>query len=197
MSPYEVFISFLCVKQHFTKPNYDVFKYNWKTRASVNSFHKRTDRYFFEKISRKKSEREIKDFFVSNFVRTENPKGVYIPDLIKDGEEIYLEWKKYVESISYNFKNELELHFSNTNLNDLMACRNHQHSELIKLYLQKNISLETLVIINEILNYTKVYDQILVDPLWEVLSLKIKKYTPFLSINKNKYIHLLKENICG
>jgi hypothetical protein len=41
-----------------------------------------------------------------------------------------------------------------------------------------------------------VKDKLLTDPIWEMLSLKIKKYSPFLEINKEKYIQIMKENIC-
>lgn len=196
MSPYEVYVAFLCIKQHFNKPSYDVFKYNWKTRSSIGTYNKRTDRYFFERLSRKKSEAEIKDFFVSNFAYAENPKGVYIPDLVKDGDEVYDRWRKYNQSLSYNFKTEIEIFFSHQNLNNFMSCKDGQHSLLIKKYLQKAISLETLVIVNNIFDYVKIYDCNLLDPMWENLSLKIKKYSPFLSINKNKYIKIMKETLC-
>lgn len=197
MTAYECFYNFLCIKHHFTKPDYDIFKYNWKTRASLAAFNKRKDRLFFERLSRKKSDDEIKEFFISNFAYTENPKGVYIPDLMKEGEEIYTQWRKYNQSLFYNFKTELEVFVSHQDLNEFMECKNNQHSNLIKKYLQKHLSLETLVIVNKIFNYVKKYDSILIDPVWETLSLKIKKYSPFVQINKDKYIQIMKETVCG
>jgi hypothetical protein len=197
MSPYETYHLFLVIKSHFTKPSYDVFKYNWKTRASIETYNRRKDRYFFERLSRKKTEQEIKEFFISNFVYTENPKGVYIPDLMKDGEEVYTKWRKYNQSLFYNFKTELEVFISHQDLNEFMECKNSQHSQLIKKYLQKHISLETLVILNKIFNFTKQYDKVLIDPVWENLSLRIKKYSPFLQINIEKYIQIMKETVCG
>jgi len=196
MTPYEVFVCFLCLKQHFSKPNYDVFKYNWKTKASIASYNRRTDRYFFERLSRKKTETEIKEFFISNFAYTENPKGVYIPDLVKDGDEVYDKWRKYNQSLFYNFKTEIEVFFSGKDLNQFMECKNSQHSKLILKYLQKAISIETLVIVDKIFNYTPNYDKKLLDPIWESLSLRIKKYSPFVNINIEKYIQIMKETIC-
>jgi hypothetical protein len=196
MNPYDVFVLFLALKQHFTRTDYDVFKYNWKTRASVASYNKRKDRYFFERLSRKKNEQEIKEFFISNFAYTENPKGVYIPDLVEDGEEVYTRWRKYNQSLFYNFKVELDVFVSHQNLDKFMECKSGQHSNLIVKYLQKAISLETLVILDKILNYRKHYDKNLIDPVWEMLSLKIYKYSPFLNIDKSKYVHLMKEVIC-
>lgn len=197
MSPYETYVTFLCIKHHFTKPSYDVFKYNWKTRASIDSFNKRKDKYFFERLSRKKSDDEIKEFYISNFVDTENPNGVYISDLMKDGDFVYTNWRKKIQSLTYNFKTEVEVFLSTEKLNMLMDCSDGQHSILIKKYLQKLITIETLVILNKILNYVPTYDKLLMDPIWESISLKIKKYSPFLNINKEKYIEILKETVCG
>lgn len=196
MTAYECYYMFLCLKQHFSKPSYDVFKYNWKTRTSLASFNKRKDRLFFERLSRKKSEDEIKEFFISNFAYTENPRGVYIPDLMQEGEEIYTRWRKYNQSLFYNFKLEMNVFVSHQDLNEFMKCEKSQHSSLIQKYLQKHLSLETLVIVDQIFNYSKKYDTLLKDPVWEILSLKIKKYSPFVNINKEKYIEAMKETIC-
>lgn len=196
MSPFECYSLFLALKQHFTKPKYDAIRYNWKVRASITAFHKRKDRYFFEKLSRKKNEEEVKNFYISNFVASTNPQSVYIPDLIKDGEDVYINWQKRVQSLSYNFKNEVSNLFTQDNFNDVFECKNAQHSILIKKYLQGSLSIETLVILEIILKYVSRYDKILDDPLWELLSLKITKYKSLLNIDIGKYLNILKETIC-
>ena len=68
MAPFDVYVKYLCLKNHFNKDTYDYFKYNKKTRASLQSFYKRRDRFWFEKISRQRNEKEVEDFFVANFV---------------------------------------------------------------------------------------------------------------------------------
>lgn len=196
MSPFECYTTFLALKQHFTKPKYDVIRYNWKVRASLTSFHKRKDRYFYEKLSRKKNEEEVKSFYIANFVASTNPQSVYIPDLIKDGEDVYINWMKRFQSLSYNFKNEVSNLFTQDNFNDVFECKNAQHSILIKKYLQGSLSIETLVILEIILKYVSRYDKILDDPLWELLSLKITKYKSLLNIDIDKYLNILKETIC-
>ena len=67
MTPFDVYKTYLAFKNHFTKENYDYFKYCGKSRASLDSFHKRKDRYFFERTSRQKNDEEIKAYFVANF----------------------------------------------------------------------------------------------------------------------------------
>jgi len=196
VDPFQCYTTFLALKQHFTKPSYDVIKYNWKTRASLASFNKRTDRYFFEKLSRKKNEQEIKDFYVSNFVDCDNPHSIYISDLMKEGEETYVNWMKRVQSLSYLFETESSVFINKDSFNDFFECRNGQHSELIRKYLQKALSIETLVILEKLLHYVKDYDKVLDDPLWYLLKLRILKYGQLLNIDTKKYSKTLKEIIC-
>jgi hypothetical protein len=53
--------------------------------------------------------------------------------------------------------------------------------------------LETLVILDVILNYSSKFDKKLSDPVWETVGLKIKKYKPFLNIDESKFKQILKE----
>ena len=195
MSPFEVYSNFLAFKNHFTKKNYDYFKYCGKTRASLDSFHKRKDRYFFEKISRQKNDEEIKSFFVANFAECNDPERLWIGDIIRNGEDTYSNWLKKSQSLTYLFKTECEVFISKENFENLFDCKNGNHPELLKKYLQKALTLETLVILNMILNYVKDFDKKMNDPVWEMMSLKIQKYQTFLNIDVVGYKKILKEII--
>ena len=63
MTPFDVYKTYLGLKNHFTKDKYDYHRYNGKTRASLQSFYKRKDRYWFEKMSRQKNDQEVVNFF--------------------------------------------------------------------------------------------------------------------------------------
>jgi hypothetical protein len=193
MSPFEVYSNFLAFKNHFTKKNYDYFKYCGKTRASLDSFHKRKDRYFFEKISRQKNDEEIKSFFVANFAECNDPERLWIGDIIRNGEDTYSNWLKKSQSLTYLFKTECEVFISKENFENLFDCKNGNHPELLKKYLQKALTLETLVILNMILDYVKDFDKKMNDPVWEMMSLKIQKYQSFLNIDVAGYKNILKE----
>jgi hypothetical protein len=193
MNPFECYTAFLCLKQHFTKKNYDIFKYNWKSRASLKSFYKRKDRYFFEKLSRHKSSQQIKEFLISNFVSCSNPQSLYISDIMEVGDEVYVNWQKRIQSLSYNFKSELEPRLNSKNFNKFFEVSEGNHSPLIQEYLRNSISIETLVILNQLLNFSSTYDKVLMDPVWDFLGMRILKYSPFLNIEKPKYIQILKE----
>ena len=61
------------------------------------------------------------------------------------------------------------------------------HPPLLKEYLAGNLSIEEAVIYEKLFGYCKDYDKKLDDPVWHQIGMKIKKYLPFLNIDKEKY----------
>jgi hypothetical protein len=191
MAPFQVYCEYLALKSHFNNPKYDYFKYK-KTRATLASFNRRSDKYFFEKSSRKYSDKEIVDFLVSNFVATDNPQNLWIGSIINSGERTYSEWMKRQQSLTYLFKEQSQELLSETKLEDAFNC-SKGHPVVLKKYLGGKIGIETLVIYDTIFHFANVFDKKLLDPVWESVSLKISKYKPFLNINVFNYKKLLRE----
>jgi len=195
VTPFETYQHYLSLKSHFTNRNYDYFKYNKKVRATLTSFNRRKDKYFFERTSRKLSDKEIVDFLVSNFVASDNPQNVWIGEIINSGERTYQEWMKRQQSLTYLFKEQSNELFSQTKLEDALKC-SKGHPPILKSFLGGKICLETLVIYERIFQFSKRFDQKLLDPVWETVSLKIKKYSPFLiNIDIFQYKRILREII--
>ena len=191
VSPFETYQHYLSLKNHFTNPKYDFFKYGAKTRASVTSFNKRKDKYFFEKTSRKYSDKEVVDFLVSNFVSADNPQNLWIGEIINSGERTYAEWTKRQQSLTYLFKEQSNELFSENELESVFDC-SKGHPIVLKKFLGGNISLETLVIYHKIFLFGNKFDKQLLDPVWETVSLKLKKYSPFLNIDVFNYKKILR-----
>jgi hypothetical protein len=194
MSPYQVFCEYLALKSHFSSIKYDYFKYNKKVRASVASFNKRSDKYWFEKSSRKYNDKEIVDFLVSNFVATSNVNGLWIGEIINSGEKVYLEWMKTNQSLTYIFKEQSTTLFSQAKLEDAFDC-SKGHPILLKSFLRGEISPESMVIYEKVFSFLKNFDKKLIDPVWECVSLKIKKYTPFIQVDISNYKKILRDII--
>ena len=192
MMPADAYRCYLSMKNHFTKDKYDYHKYRGKVRATNEAFYKRKDRFWFEKLARNKSDQEVVDFFVSNFITCTDPSKLWIGELIKDGEGRYVEWKKRNQSLSYIFKEETESVFSNGDFDSMFAIDGTRHPQILKEYLRKNISIETLVILNQILGFRDNFDSHLKDPVWESVSMRMKKYSPFLNIDVQRYKQILK-----
>lgn len=91
------------------------------------------------------------------------------------------------------FKAESSVFVRKDNFNELFEVVGNSHPDILKKYLQKAISIETMVILDNILGYTKKFDKKLIDPVWESVSLRIKKYKPFLNNDNQKYSKILKE----
>ena len=186
VTPFETYQTYLSLKSHFTNSKYDFFKYGGKSRATVASFNKRKDKYFFEKTSRKMSDEEIIEYFVSNFVSASDPSKIWIGEIITSGERNYTDWKRRQQSMGYIFKNESQNLFDNYKLDEIFDC-SKGHPILLKKFLGGNISPETVVIYDKIFSFTKDFDKKLKDPVWETVSLKIKKYASFLNIDVFQY----------
>ena len=192
MMPFDAYRCYLSLKNHFTKDHYDYHKYRGKTRATVQAFYKRKDRFWFEKFARSKNDKEVEEFFVSNFIYSTDPATMWIGEMIKEGEGRYIEWKKKVQSLSYIFKEETKNVFKEQKVDDVFDC-SKGHPPILKSYLGGDTSLETMVICDIIFGYGKDFDKRLNDPVWETVSRKIKKYKPFLNINVPRYKKILKE----
>ncbi len=190
--PADAYRCYLAMKNHFTKEKYDYIKYRGKVKATNEAFYKRKDRFWFEKFARQKNDKEIEEFFVANFTSCSDPESLWIGEMIKDGESRYQDWQKKVQSLSYVFKEDSEKLFADNKVDDVFDC-SKGHPIILKKFLGGNISLESLVIYDIIFGYGKDFDKKLKDPVWETVSRRVKKYTPFLNIDVFRYKKILKE----
>lgn len=188
MNPFETYQTYLSLKNHFSNLQYDCFKYNFKTSSSVSSFEKRRDKYQFIKLSKHK---DIINFIISNIMKD---NCQWIGDLFNDQAELnYINWKKTQESITYIFSNEINNLL--TTFNDNFIVKNGKYPFLFKLYQKQKVSTETIIILNEILNflphwYTTIEDKLIFPSYY----LKIVKYKPFIKYDLNKCKKILKES---
>ncbi len=192
VTPFETYQHYLSLKNHFTNPKYDFFRYGAKTRATVTSFNKRKDKYWFEKTSRKYSDQEVVQFLVSNFISADNPQNLWIGEIINSGERNYAEWMKRQQSLSYLFKEQMNELLSENELESVFNC-SKGHPLILKKYLAGDVSIENVVICEKIFSFREKFDKKLDDPVWETVSLKIKKYLPFLNIDVFHYKKLLRK----
>lgn len=191
MSPFETYQTYLSMKSHFTNSKYDFFKYGGKSRATVTSFNKRKDKYWFEKTSRKYSDKEIVDFLLSNFVEADSPSNLWIGQIINSGEKTYADWMRRQQSLTYLFKEQSTELFSENELETVFNC-SKGHPLVFKRFLSGKLSLETFVIYEKIFGFSKTFDKKLLDPVWETVSLKIRKYNPFIHIDVFQFKKILR-----
>ena len=194
LTPFDTYKEYLAYKNHFTKEKYDYQRYGGKSRAKIDSFYKRKDRYFFEKMSRKYKDPEIKNFFLANFIDTDNPQGLWIGNIIRSGEGVYKQWQKRQQSMFYNFKQKSD-ELMDQYTYDQFFDASKGHPPILKEHLAGNISAEEMCVYEKLFGYCKDYDKQLKDPVWKVIGMKIRKYLPFLNIDKEKYRQYLMSRI--
>lgn len=191
MTDFEVFCIYLALKNHFTKSSYDYFKYNGKVTAKKESFYKRRDRFFFEKLSREKNATQIVDYFVANFIWAIDPTKVWVGDLKTTGKLNYDNWKKRKESLEYLFTQELNNLTEDQHLLDAIRTEGNRHPLVLKKYLKKEICIEALIILDDLLHFGKTINE--EDIIWKGVKQLMDKYRPFFHYDKSTYVTIIKQ----
>ena len=181
MEPIDVYLMYCAMKAHFSKNNYDFHKYGGKTKVSRDSFWKRNDKYFFVKLAKKHDDRDsIQDYLVSNFIR--DRRG-YIANF---NDENYKVWKDRKTDFYNIFFDELRPLVKD--FEPLFQTKNNNHPKLLKEFLGDRVSLETLIILDGLVDFSKRWDRELKeDIVWPDLKKLMKNYKGFLTIDKNRY----------
>lgn len=186
MNPFEAYQKFLALKQYFNS-DYDYFKYQGKVNASKDSFERRKDKYQFYRLSK---HQDVEKLLVSNFVERDLK---WVGDVFdEEGQRVYSEWLRRQESLTYIFTNDLKKLLPK--FDDNVIIKDGQHPPLLKLYLRKEISVETLVVLNDVFNFFPYWNKHIEDTIiWPGIYKKCLKYKPFVQYNVFKCKKALKE----
>lgn len=191
---YETFEIYQSLKLHFTTDSYDFFKYGGKSKVSVDAFENRKDKYHFYKLSRRlPSKDEMMNYIVAQFVHDDN---AWVGNMLDDeSDSIYRQRQKVIQSLSYTFENDCNKVFDGeSNPNAVLQSESGDYPKLLTMALQKSIEIETLCILNRLLNFMPMWDSKISDTIrWPQYKRKIVKYTPFIKFDKTKYKLLLKK----
>ncbi len=194
MTGYEAFSLYNSLKLHFTSSSYDYFKYNGKSNISIEAFENRKDKYHFYKLSRQNEKEDYIEFLVSNFLIKEN---LWAGDLLQ--EEAIIAYKlrmATIQSLGYKFQSDCQkLKDSVSSPNELLIT-DGDYPKLLTMTLQKDIHLETLVIMNSIMNFLPMWDKKISDTIrYPEFSRKVKKYAPFLQFDKVKFKNIIMKEL--
>jgi hypothetical protein len=197
---YDAYVTYLAFKFHFAEGNtYDFFKYGGKTKASVGSFEKRKDRYYFDKLAVKFG----RDKFLGKLlVEQIHNRDFWVKDLLtKDNEDRYLKWLGYYEAFDYSFKKDLSYIReyclrSDIDLSEIFKITDG-HPIIFRFLIRKEIAIETFMCLDSVIGFThKINQKFNADPIWiESFSL-MNRYHPFIVSklpDRKKILRLMKE----
>jgi hypothetical protein len=198
MSPSECFQMYSAVKRHFNSKTYDYIKYNGKIKTGQAGFKSRPDHWMFVKLSKTYDENDMLDLMISNFM---NNPSIHVSYLFnEEAKETLLKYQKIKQSLTYQFKKDIEYLFSLVKYpDDLLKVKDGNPIILQELYVG-NINLETFIILNSILVFFDMFDKKIGDDfVWPKYRDKSLKAFSFIQASKeydkNKFENILKEKL--
>ena len=161
MTGFKAFRYYLALKLHFNNDKYNVFENKGNIKYSYENFNSRNDRHIFEKLARKfDTDKDLIQFLVANFAYGHD-NMIFA---IEEANEYYLEWQKRKQSISRIFKDdlntiELESQKNALSLDQIINFTLNEYPSIIKLYLGKKIAIESISILNDLLDFIPKWKQ--------------------------------------
>lgn len=197
MNGYDLYVLYNSIKLHFNSEQYNFFQYDGKTRVSIDAFQKRRDKFLFHRLARKYRDEEMVPFLVANFVHSDDNWTKSL--LEEEAEQTYRDWKRRTDSMSKIYEEDLrKICPEPKEFNQLFEVKDGQFPLLLNLFLQKEVTIETMVILNNIFNFIRIWDKKISDDIiYPKVSRKIRKYGAFLAVNVDKYKLLTKKVLLG
>ena len=208
---FDVYKTYLALKRHFNSDRYNYFNYSFKNRgvsARYSTYQNRNDVFYFESLAKDlKKHEEIEGFLVANFVYNSR---MWVGEMYGDqAKRTFNDWKKRIESLTYQFKEDVDtLHDLIDNFNKkglglqlgfdrIFTVEEGQHPVLLEQILGKHVNLESVIIMNQILQFTHNWNKRILDRvIWPDIYLLISKYEPFLRIEDlTKYKKIMRERL--
>jgi hypothetical protein len=194
-SGFAAYALFHALKLHFTSDSYDYIKYNGKTNVTKTTFSTRKDKYSFYRLSRKFGLTELRNYYIANFLVSDVQ---WVGDIIgPDSEENYKKWQKRIQSLTYTFESDIIKLLNRVDVpNELLMVRKNEFPLLMQCVQQNDITIETLIILDDIMNFFPMWEKEIYDDIvWPNFKMKCQKYKAFLHYDKEKFKQILKEKI--
>ena len=118
---------------------------------------------------------------MSNFIK--NQKG-WLGDF---NDENYVEWKKRMQSLTYTFKQEMTSLLEDNSFGDIFEIPKDTHPKLLKEYLGNRVSIEAMIILDNLVEYTRNWNKRLGDDVvWPNTNKMLENYKKFLTFDRKR-----------
>jgi hypothetical protein len=182
---------YIGLRAHFGNDKFDFLRMLKQNKCFYKSenYINRRDRILFQRLSSQYKPLEYLKYILSNIIYTSTSKDhasrMHLSEMSEDKLKL---WNGKTESLFYNFKNDISRLMNTTDsFNDLFVIERNQ----IPLVLQTNVSIETLTILNSMVNFSEKFDKEMEHYLWPLMNYKVKNYNSllkyFTKYDKNKY----------
>lgn len=183
MTGYEAYKLFSALSRHF-EGKYDYFKYGDNISLKPETYEKKPSNIInrSEHLARKHPYKaELEEFILATMVSSMNKKP-WIGDMLgPEAQQRYVEWQGRTQSLNYNFISEMKSLIRRLDsFNGLFQVRPNEHPEILLAYLRKEVSLESLVLLDIATNFISALDAKLDDHIWRESKMKVQRYRPFI-----------------
>jgi len=178
---------YLALKAHFQTDEYDVVKMQGRIRASRKSFEGLGKEFAFRRLIKLyDTEEAVCNFMVANFIDGSRWGGVFDVEAAKK----YMAWARRNQSLSYVFEQDLARlreEMTDDGITDMFKHDTGTHPFILRAFLRNSIAPESLIVINKITGFANRLNIADTDPVWPNIKRLIRKYSPFVKINLDKF----------
>lgn len=160
MNGYQTYQIYQSLKLHFTT-DYDAVKYNYKTAVNQDTFERRKDRYFFEKLSRRYDKEKLINYFTANLVHNPN---TWIGDM---NESIYNDYVSRYDKLTYMLTQDMKAMGEKGYTFDQLCTTsdNNTTNPLLEALRGDEIHYESVVLVDIMVNFLNKLKGEIIDPL--------------------------------
>lgn len=183
MNGFDAYTLYIALRNHFTT-SYDFVKFNGKVKATVAAYEKRRDTYQFRRLG---ALADPKFRLISCFLED----ITFINDILgTKGEAAEKKHRRIVEGGTYIFKDTIQA--LTRNLENALVFKDGRYPELLQKYINKQIPIQHVLVIDSVLGCLNRWDRQLTDDLlWPEIRTKLFKYRQLYSFDKHKYRQII------
>lgn len=199
MKGFDAYKKYVAIKLHF-QTSYDYFKFAGKAKTSRESYNNRRDKHIFERLSKIYDSNDYETLLIANL--SDNP-DIWIGDVASEsGRQKYLNLKKKFQSLQYIFKQDMNRIKDDIEsgtvktFDDIFGYVSEDAGwpHIVSLMVQGDISIESFIIMNKILNFLPRTSKHITDDLvWPEISKLISKYSPFVRVDLKPFRTIMRD----
>jgi len=199
---FEAYKLFYSIKLHFTRKSFNYFKSGGRVKITDKAFLARKDRFVFYRLAKNYDRNSFIDLTLSNILKNDSLWSMKL--LEPEAEDILTQYQKRFQALTYNFRQDLKKIMDwcheHDNSVDRILDPGDSYPPLLTMVMQDNISLETLVIINGVINFLPMWNRRIKDEIiWPGFAFKLEKYTPFVlqKVDLETMKKVIKDELCS
>lgn len=184
MDGYNLYKTYVSLKNHFTYEHYDFLKYGTKINISEETFRKRKDSNLFYKLGKVLEGWKVVPFLVSQFIELSSFTINYVFENPIKSQRIFDRWKDRTKDILGLYKKDLKTlaKESSQSWKNCLIQEDGDYPLIFKLVVSNRISPETYSMLDDLFHYTsKSYKGLDMDVMFSSMNLKYRKYRIFIT----------------